>query len=373
LADRGFLAPALAGVILASMSGWGEMCAFVMPQVADPTIYKITFQPEPSIAPWCEAPPYSAWVSALTVSPDKNSVDIFYTEPLRVWNRKTDEIEDRRFEEVGHFGMKTLLSRSGKYLLVECFGKDMRGRRFALIEACSGRLIRYVKCDDAILTSACFSPEERYIFSSCQFSVIRCGLEGASDDKTVWLENSPRKGVFNDVRCSDQYVYVTTIFRNERDEPCSLVEAVSVEGERKIVIDAARGWPFDALPPSDIHAFYAVETGEITIQYSDAKEIVSFQADRATILQALKADPETYDLAEDIFAAQTANPRFAYFDYKAITPDERYAVFGLNTRSARMKGLFILYDLKRRVWDKGLVVGNQSEGGSTWPFFVSQK
>lgn len=326
LSPRWTVITVCAGMVLACLGARGEMCAYVMPQVADRTIYKITFQPEPSIAPWCEAPPYSAWVSALTFSPDKDSVDIFYTEPLRVWNRKTDEIAERRFEEVGHFGMKTLASRSGKYLLVECFGKDMRGRRFTLIEACSGRLMRYVKCDDAILTSACFSPDERYIFSSCQFSVIRCGLESASDDKTVWLENPPRKGVFNDVRCSDQYVYVTTIFRNERDEPRSLVEAVSVEGERRIVVDAAPGWPFDALPPSDIHAFYAVETGEITIHYSDTKEIVSFLADRTAILEAVKADPETHDLAEQIFAAQTANPGLAYFDYKAITPDERYVL-----------------------------------------------
>ncbi len=357
-------------------SVYAEVCAYVMPQVADMTIYRITFAPEPSIEPWRVAPAYSSGTVAFNIYRAINLIHIFHTcGALRLWHLDTDEVEVMRFEDFRYYERKAIPSPSGKYLLVHCFGQPKGGHYFALFDSRSGRLLRLMPSGDCntALPDACFSPDERYVYIACPSVVFRCPLEETAGNDVVYLDDPLRGGQFRAVRYIGEQLYVTTTFKDSSRENrlSSLVERISAQDGRSIVVEPTPGVLFDFLPDTQIHAFHDYQAGEIHVQYGDERTSHFFRTDTNVVLAALERDAEARDLIREHVAGKPQNPAIISFDYAAITPGEQYAVLGL-TMSARTKGLFVLYDLKQRKWSRGLVVGDGAPGGSTLPLFSMQ-
>lgn len=360
--------------------------AYVMPTIpGDRTIYRITFDELPCIEPFGTPPFFYSAVSALCLSADKRIIYVFHTSgDLLEWNPVTGEHQVLNYRErvspgvpglgTGYFSSDVKQSSSGRYFLVESYGAGgVPGLGYALLDATSGRMLRYILGAGSMLTSACFSSDERYVFAVHQRAVAKLSIQDESEDRMEWLTAPSRGGYFSGgAHCIGNTMYLATRFEDGSTGAWKyLVEAVSPDGERKTVVDGVPGRPFDVLPLGNVQAFS--DKGTVTIIYPDTGKTEVIRAERRAILDAIPPDTEERVYAEGLLSCPPKeHPDLARFDYAAITPDGRYALFGLNTRSARKKGFFVPYDLKRHAWCKGLMVGHVGEGGSTWPFFINE-
>lgn len=348
----------------------GESIAYIMPQTGDRTIYRISVGEEPGIDPWCEAPPFNSSVASLTVTPDEDTVHIYHPGHLLVWNREDNKYNLFPSQAQGHFGMHARMSSSGRYQLAEFFGSDRAGRRFALFLSGKGEPIQYVMCPQHVTTGVCFAPDEGHVYATCQFSIVRTAVAKATEVNT-WLEEPPAGGIFADIRPAQRGYFITTAVRDKTGEQHFIIESTSFEGrQRKKMLASAAGTPFDYLPPmTPVQAFYHPESGALTFYSLSTGESWHLLARRDAVLAALDSDSDVYEAVHESISISSSST-FVIFDYTGVSPDGHYAVLGIGVRSMRKRSILIFYDLRARAWHGGVVVGTNSAGGATYPFFL---
>jgi len=281
-----------------------------------------------------------------------------------VWDRNTNEHQIRQYDEIAFFGEENIMSPSGRYLLSECYRPNVPGKRYALLDAETGRLIRLLEYESSVLTSACFSQDDRYVFFSAQFKVIKTAIDDSNATETEWLCAPDTQHVIGRISCGGDEVL--SIYRSVWNRSSSAVRTTQYRCTRDEwgpIVREIPGWVFDCIPSQVYQAFYDQANGHATVvSIATAKEMVFLTA-RAPILAGMQEGSEERKIADEILKYPGVNPEIISFGYPTLTPDGRYCVFVLNS-SARMRGLLVFYNLEKRVW-KALAVGNKDAGGLT--------
>jgi hypothetical protein len=115
-------------------------------------------------------PFYPSSVSGLSISGDEQTIHIFFSKDMMIWNRNENKHEIHSFDDINFWGQDIIVSHTGNYLLVECYRTEAPGKCYALIESNTCKMLRILQCDK-VLTSVCFSKDDKFVFFSCQHEI----------------------------------------------------------------------------------------------------------------------------------------------------------------------------------------------------------